>query len=52
VTYQSDFSKIVDHTENEQLFRPVEAARQGKFEFGADLSKKEGFSSKKKKKTL
>ena len=26
--------------ENERLFRPVEAARQGEFDFGADLSKK------------
>jgi len=34
--------------ENEQLFGPVEAARQGEFDFRADLSKKEGFSSKKK----
>ena len=33
--------------ENERLFGPVEAARQGEFDFGADLSKKEGFSSKK-----
>ena len=28
--------------ENEQLFRPVEVARQGKFDFGAGLSKKDG----------
>ena len=34
--------------ENERLFRPVEAARQGEFDFGADLSKKEGFSLKKR----
>ena len=33
--------------ENERLFRLVEAARQGEFEFGADLSKNEGFSLKK-----
>ena len=31
--------------ENERL--AVEAARRGEFDFGADLSKKEGFSSKK-----
>jgi len=33
--------------ENERLFHLVEAARRGEFDFGADLSKKEGFSSKK-----
>ena len=33
--------------ENERLFHLVEAARQGEFELGADLSKKEGFSLKK-----
>ena len=32
--------------ENERLYRPVEAARQAKFGFGADLSKKEGFIRK------
>jgi len=32
--------------ENERHFCPVETARQGEFDFGADLSKKEGFSSK------
>ena len=46
--YQSDFSEIADQKENERLFRPVETARQGEFDFGADLSKKEGFSSKKR----
>jgi len=34
------------HTENERLFHPVETARQGELDFGADLSKKEGFSLK------
>ena len=34
--------------ENEELFCPVETARQGEFDFGADLSKKEGFSLKKR----
>jgi len=33
--------------EIERLIRPVEAARQGEFDFEADLSKKEGFSLKK-----
>ena len=33
--------------ENEQLFRPVKAARQGEFDFGADLSKMDDFASKK-----
>ena len=44
--HQSDFSKIVNPYGNERLFRPVEAARRGKFDFGADMSRKEGFSSK------
>ena len=34
--------------ENERLFCPVEAARQGEFDFGGDLSKKDGFASKKR----
>jgi len=34
--------------ENERLIRPVEAARRGEFDFGTDLSKKAGFSSKKR----
>jgi len=34
--------------ENERPFRPVETARQSEFDFGEDLSKKEGFSSKKR----
>jgi len=33
--------------ENERLFRRVEVARHGELDFGAGLSKKEGFSSKK-----
>ena len=41
------FLKLRTHTENERLFHPVEATRQGEFDFGADLSKKEDFSSKK-----
>jgi len=32
--------------ENEQLFRPLEAARQGEFDFGADLSKRKAFLRK------
>jgi len=45
------FSKIVDHTENERLFHRVEVARYSKFHFGAGLSKQEGFSWIKKKRS-
>jgi len=48
VPYQSDFSKIADPHGERATFRAVETARRGEFDFGADLSKKEGFSSKKK----
>ena len=48
VSYQSDFSKTADPTESERLFRPIEAARQGEFDFGTDLSKRKAFFSKKK----
>ena len=33
--------------ENERLFCRVQVARHGEFDFGAGLSKKDGFSSKK-----
>ena len=46
VPYQRDISKIADPHGEQATFCPVEVARQGEFDFGACLPKKNGFSLK------
>ena len=48
VPYQSDFFEIADSHGERATFLSPEVARHGEFDFGAGLSKKDGFSSKKR----